>query len=281
MSNDDVQQHLLELLDDANPAKALVGIFRCIRKQSLSNMLVQWPCVYLPVVGSKNILVGKEVISASSNELLVVPSGVKFQIDNIPNLTTKNYVGVVLEFDEQTLSLFHRMYNDNYHLWDLSPTWKHSADALHGALAEWLSWSSKNPVDIRQARHRLCEFLLLLAESDMAGHILTRGNVSMEQRLSQLLSSDIARDWKMSEVCRTMALSESTLRRRLESENVSFRHVLEDVRLLHGVWLILESGLAIGTIAVECGYQSQSRFSERFRRRFTMSPTELRNTLAT
>ncbi len=42
--------------------------------------------------------------------------------------------------------------------------------------------------------------------------------------------------------------------------------------------LVMESDKPISQISLACGYLSQSRFAERFKLRFSVTPIELRNT---
>jgi AraC-like DNA-binding protein len=76
-----------------------------------------------------------------------------------------------------------------------------------------------------------------------------------------------------------LAVSESMLRRNLRQENAFFQLVLDDVRLGHGLLQVQMTRLPIGRIAANCGYQSASRFSARFRQRFDVTPSQLRKTL--
>ena len=60
-------------------------------------------------------------------------------------------------------------------------------------------------------------------------------------------------------------MSSSTLRRKLKSEGNSIQDIRNRVRLGHGLHLIQTTNNSIGNIAFECGYQSQSRFTEQFK----------------
>lgn len=96
-------------------------------------------------------------------------------------------------------------------------------------------------------------------------------------RVQNLLRGDLSRDWQLAQVCEALAVSESNLRRKLNQEGCSFRELLEEVRLSHGLTLLQTSQLPVQQVADACGYQSASRFSERFRLRFGMSPSDLRH----
>jgi AraC-like DNA-binding protein len=82
----------------------------------------------------------------------------------------------------------------------------------------------------------------------------------------------------MEEVAAYFGCSAATLRRKLDAENASFRNLLEEVRLSYGLGMLQESNWTITRVAQAVGYDSASRFSERFALRFGLSPTELRLT---
>jgi len=112
----------------------------------------------------------------------------------------------------------------------------------------------------------------------MAGNLLYTRTDTVTDRVTRQFAADLSRDWAVKDIAATLAMSERTLRRRLQAENTGFRELLEDTRLNRGVELVIASDMPIGQIAFECGYQSQSRFAQRFRIRFSLSPTELRAT---
>lgn len=79
-------------------------------------------------------------------------------------------------------------------------------------------------------------------------------------------------------ICNQLAMSESTLRRKLNSEGTSVQEIKDQARLGRGLHLLQTTRDSIGLIAEKCGYQSQSRFTGRFKGRFGLTPSELRNT---
>jgi AraC-like DNA-binding protein len=97
------------------------------------------------------------------------------------------------------------------------------------------------------------------------------------ERIRLLLNTRPAHEWRAEEVAAQLALSTATLRRRLAGEATSFRAILEEVRLTHGLALVQGSQKPLKQVAVECGYASPSRFTARFRQRFGTLPSELRD----
>jgi AraC-like DNA-binding protein len=71
------------------------------------------------------------------------------------------------------------------------------------------------------------------------------------------------------------------LRRKLKLEGTSVQDIKDQARLGLALHLLQTSSNSIGMIADKCGYQSQSRFTERFKKRFGLTPSELRKTKMT
>lgn len=124
-------------------------------------------------------------------------------------------------------------------------------------------------------RHRVAELVAAVALSGFRPRFdRTR---PMRERLRLLLAARPAHDWKAEEAAGQLAVSSATLRRKLADEACSFRAVLQETRLAHGLALVQGSIKPLQQIAAECGYASHSRFSARFRERFGTSPSALRD----
>jgi AraC-like DNA-binding protein len=117
-----------------------------------------------------------------------------------------------------------------------------------------------------------------LSRAGSAGNLLLNREASWRERVAQLVSLEPAREWEAAEVCRRLAIGESTLRRRLQEEGTGFREVMEETRLVAGLALLQETFWPVGQVALAVGYRSQSRFSERFKLRFGLTPSELKRT---
>lgn len=265
--------------DAADLGPRRVGVNRCRSLQRLTRMTVAAPTVMLPLVGAKRVVVAEQVYRAGPGDYLVLPQGTVFDVENIPDGRAAAYLGIALIFDAETLAQFRTLYGAEIRGWHLTPRWvARSTDELLSAIRDWVSRNNTFPADDALTRHRMCEFLLLLARLGSAGNLLFQHQTRIRDRVKHLLALDPGRGWRIGDVTTRLALSESTLRRGLRREGAGFRDLLEEVRLDRGVELVMTTELPIGQIAHLCGYESQSRFSERFRLRFSLSPTELRAT---
>jgi len=258
-----------------------MGIYRCMRPQQIREIPVHLPMLMLVLSGRKDVSVrnGRQ-LSVHSGELLILPAETTLHITNYPAVPGKKYVGVAFAFDLEALRQFRKVYGSSLHVWDTTPRWHSKCPmSILVALRQWFQWCRyRDEADRQLVLHRQVELLLLLAQEGLSGNILLSEHPSWKQRVYHLLAMDPAHGWQVQDVCIRLGVSESSLRRRLQEEGVSFREVLEEMRLVSGLALVQETYWTIGKIADAVGYQSQSRFGERFKRRFGMTPSELRRT---
>ncbi|MDO6409893.1 helix-turn-helix transcriptional regulator [Pantoea phytobeneficialis] len=125
-----------------------------------------------------------------------------------------------------------------------------------------------------RVRLRIFDLLLVLAEQRV--HFLLPHQQGIFPRLSKLLREAPDKGWTARLAGDALAMSESTLRRRLRQEGVRFEQLLLDIRMHHALMLIQTTHWNLTQVADACGYKSVSRFTERFRYRFGNSPAQLR-----
>lgn len=124
------------------------------------------------------------------------------------------------------------------------------------------------------ARHRMAEVLVWL--SSLGVDFAAQRDTSMALRLRRLFGGALAEPWTMPAVARQLAMSEATLRRRLQAEQAGFSELLADTRMSAAMTLLQSTDRPVAQIAAEVGYESASRFAVRFRERFGFAPTAVR-----
>ncbi len=77
-------------------------------------------------------------------------------------------------------------------------------------------------------------------------------------------------------IANQLHMSERSLRRRLNEENVNYRDLLQETRMELAKDYLLQTQLPITTISLRLGFTDNSNFSRAFSRRFKMSPTQFR-----
>lgn len=280
------EQHIMSRLEKSMTMAFLSGqtsrgvwINGCQQAQTITKMDMSAPMLMFPIIGQKRITADRQTYNTQPGEILLLPKGMRCDVENIPELGQSRFLGASLVFDRQTIELFGKIYSDGLKGWQLTPKWKAAgSNEVYSLIADWITHDQNYPADLTQTRHRLVEILLILARQGLAGNLLLPHSETLSERITHHFKTDLSRDWSVKDLTKTLAMSERTLRRRLQAEKTGFRDLLEDTRLNQGVERVISSDMPIGQIAFECGYQSQSRFAERFRLRFSMSPTELRAT---
>lgn len=135
-----------------------------------------------------------------------------------------------------------------------------------------ISENSSFPLAI--IRHRLLELLIWLAQCGVK-FILNDDN-TLSAKVRRCLEIEPHKIWSVSEVADHMLMSEVVLRRKLAAENILLRDLMIDVRMTSALTLLQGTDWPISLIASQIGYESSSRFAERFRKRFGFAPTAIR-----
>lgn len=262
---------------DSDLMQCCLGVQSCYEPQKISKVTFSKPAVLLVVSGSKEIELASRRFVAKAGELLIVPADTEFWLAKFPDPVSGLYQGLGFRFDIETVEEFQRSYGRGLESWNLSSNWHAPAsEATLEWIIQWLDWSSKYPPSLHVQRHRLVELLLLLAQAGLAGNILVSRNPSWRQRIGQMIGLDPARAWRCQDLCRMLGVSESAMRRHLRVERTSFRDLLEETRLMSSLGMVQETSLTICQVADAVGYRSQSRFTDRFKERFGVTPTMLR-----
>lgn len=266
-----LQQNAMQTLGD-------LGIFHCYRPQALRQVPLHQPGLVLVVSGVKQVYKEQQAEPYQAGQLLLFAAGSRIHLKNLP-APGSDYLALAATFSPVLLDRFVANYGSQLDLWSQPPLAKATAATeLLQSLEQWLDICLSARQSPLQHDHRAQEILLLLAQQGVAGKIFAQQNPSWQQKVSACLALDISRDWRMEEVAARFHCSGATLRRRLDQEHCNFRTLLEEVRLVAALGLLQESYWPVVRVAQAVGYESASRFAERFRLRFGMSPQELRLT---
>lgn len=123
-------------------------------------------------------------------------------------------------------------------------------------------------------QHRVAEVLLHLGERGYGFN--TTHEATWEEQIRRLVAQRPGADWNARSLADTFHMSESTLRRRLESTQTSLIGLVRDVRLEAALGLLQTTNLPVGEVAHQCGWTSHSRFSAAFAERWGVTPSVVR-----
>ncbi|WP_120498937.1 helix-turn-helix transcriptional regulator [Kiloniella sp. EL199] len=117
----------------------------------------------------------------------------------------------------------------------------------------------------------------ILSENMMVGNFKNENIVDgIQTKIRNIISEDIAKDWKVSHISSRLGMSEITLRRRLQSEETTCSKIIRYERLRQALILLNTTDLAITQIAYMTGFASSSHFSRVIKDSFNMTAREIR-----
>lgn len=218
--------------------------------------------------GRKRLRRGDEGIEFGAGQWFAVPAGVQLDVENIPDDAQTPYAALCIEFDPQLLRRSVRTSHP--------PPWQslHAGPALTQAVTHLRDGLAEDTLADALLRHRFEEVWLALAEQGFAAGL--RAEPGTRERVHALLATDPRRPWRSAEVAAALAVSEATLRRRLAEDGCGLRELLTDLRLGQALAQLQSTARPVERIAYDAGYQSASRFSAAFRRRFGLAPSAIR-----
>lgn len=247
------------------------SIYQSTTEQHIINVPIVNPLLIVVLSGTKKLGQDAELV-CQSGDFLFLANDRRIDMRNIP--MRDEYLALLIEFE----------YQDFSGLLTQTPTAKTYVtgevnNELSQVLQQFIDWSLFAPQALWAHRRReIIEFLYHLGY-DAIGSLIKPPNLS--QHIHELFKTDLSAELTLDEICKTVGMSESTLRRRLRAEQSSLQEIRDRTRLGHGLHLLQTTLHPVGYIAAECGYQSQSRFTERFKQSFGLTPTELRRTRMT
>lgn len=256
-----------------SPLKHL-GLISCGNTVHIRHVPFYDHCVIVVLSGRKLISESHGYVVCEAGSVITVPAPGSYDLRNEPDANRHLYRALVIPFRHEHLERLRKAHNIEYvaqsdHVGVLNFS---GDETLAASLRHYL----ESPAETRIMDHRLIEILLVLAEKNVRLMSYVLNQESWSQRVRSILSSGLDREWNLTDVCHRLATSESTLRRQLQREGTGFRELLYELRLSSALMQLLQTSAPIYKIAYECGYQSVSRFTSNFRKRFGLPPTEFR-----
>lgn len=211
-------------------------------------------------------------LEAREGELLIFPSGTFITIEN-RTISGRDYVAHCISYpDDMIETIFDKtaQIHDNP-----SAIYVGACPQPFKALLKTISKIEHNPSLPKEiVRYRQLEPLMWL--KSMGVMLTTPIERTLDRRLRDLITTDLAHKWRVEMVATSLGFSEPTFRRRLQKLNTSFSEVLMTVRLEQALSLLQTTNQSISMIAETCGFSTPSHFSDVFKARFDISPKHIR-----
>lgn len=259
------------------------SVYSSLEDQHLSNVPIINPLLICVLGGMKQLGISSTEDNVSADK--ICGDGEFIFLSNTPNIDMRNisqnsgYCALLIEFQYDDFRQFYQ------HATNTVSYFKGSiSDLLSNTLLQFVEWSEYAPSELWCYRrqeilqtlyHSGHQQVCAIAEPPSLTHKVERMvALNMQQNTDREPGSDITSEM----VADNLTMSESTLRRKLAAENSHFQAIKDRVRLGFGLHLLQTTELPIGLIAEQTGYQSQSRFTDKFKSLFGLTPSELRKT---
>jgi len=247
------------------------AVYCSIKEQKLLNVPIAKPLLIIVIKGDKKLMLNDE-ITCHAGDFIFLSNSSSINMRNIPN--NKEYFSLLIEFDYQDFKGLevNTSHKKNYVIAKTTPI-------LAQCLQQFVESSVWAPKDVWALRKR--EVLSLLCHLGHKDILPLLGKAQIKDKLHDMFIAQGGNKLTTEKICDNLAMSESTLRRKLKLEGTSVQEVKNQTRLGLALHLLQTTQLSIGVVADKSGYQSQSRFTERFKKRFGLTPSELRKTKMT
>lgn len=246
-----------------------LGLFHCRQPQHLRNVPLHYPSVVFVLSGEKALHINGQVETIPAGQALMLPPG-QVTLSNTPP-KGGHYLALTLSFSDSSpfKAPTAEPQQDQWALPTPGSTWL--------LIAQWIDAHQQHTLPQSWHQGRSQELRQLLLTTGKAGH-LQNPLVRTSSQVLDFFYSDLTHAWQLAEVAQRLHCSASTLQRQLAREGAGFRELLEQARMVTALGLLQGSRLPVQLIAEKVGYQSASRFSERFRQHFGLLPKALRET---
>lgn len=259
----------MHLLPGAAAQYVLTRVTHTVRTVTLRDDLVGWV-----VAGRKRLSTPQGEIRFAPGQVFLLPRSTRWDVVNEAP-PGGHYEARLISFAPKLVETFHERYGQFAATAPIQGSAGTKADDGFATTFEHAVVALRDPETSDAIReHRALEVMLLLAERGLV--FAPVSELSWADRVHRLVGQQPHANWSVEDVARGFQVSASTLQRRLTEEDTTVSRCVREVRLEAAMALLQGTDLQVSEIAARCGYDSHSRFSAAFRKRFGYAPSFLR-----
>ncbi|NRA59769.1 MAG: helix-turn-helix transcriptional regulator [Psychrobium sp.] len=249
------------------------AVYTSIKEQNLRNVPIAKPLLIVVLSGVKELGKNNELI-CHTGQFIFLADSPAINMRNIPK--DDEYFSLLIEFEHADFNAIKTThahgvdkYKNNYCIGE-------TTRQLEQCLQQFIECCVWAPESIWTLRKReIIELLCHLGHQEILSMV---GKSNIGHRLHDMFCQQNFDEISISYICNELAMSESTLRRKLALEGSTVQEIKDQAKLGLGLHLLQTTKLSVAIIAQKCGYQSPSRFTDRFKGRFGLTPSALRKT---
>ncbi|WP_157913788.1 helix-turn-helix transcriptional regulator [Escherichia coli] len=120
-----------------------------------------------------------------------------------------------------------------------------------------------------------CLFSLCDNRKKIATSLLKNSFKTFSEQIKDIINSDISKKWRLSDVAEKLNTSEIAVRKKLETESLSFNRILQNVKMSAAIYYLLFDRYHVNKIADMLGIASASYFIKLFKEHYGITPKQL------
>ena len=228
-----------------------------IADQYILNVPILKPLLICVLGGSKEL--GGNHVRCQQGDFIFLSNTPTIDMRNISQQDSP-YFALLIEFEYSDFDVFetHSRKSAEYFTGKIS-------DLLQVTIRQFIELAPDLPEELWALRRR--EILQLIRHMGYEEVSSIAEPPSLGHKVESIISIDLQQDLSAEEVAGRLAMSDT-----------SFQTIKDRIKLGHGLYMLQTSDTPIGLVAEACGYQSQSRFTEKFKVMYGLTPSELRKT---
>ncbi len=243
------------------------GLFSycALSRERLVSVRLERPVLGVVLSGAKEIWRGLGHEGLRAGTVFALPARVALDIVNDPDPRSGIYQSMIIEITPEMSADTPPPALSSDAGAAIAPRRELTEAVVHAAAA-----IAEGPAATLIRRARIAELLALLAAEPAAGVLF---DLSVPDRVAQLIRARPDHPWRSDAVARSLGMSESTLRRRLREGGTGFSEILRRERM-RSARLLMDQGMTSGLAAAAVGYASRAHFAKAYRSTFGRNPTQ-------
>lgn len=242
----------------------------------LKTLTLRQDTLVLILSGEKQVISPEATLRCLPAQALLLAKGTQWDVINDPARCVR-YEAICVPFDGDVLVRASRATQTSSLKRVHSAEAFYADDELQEAIGRLDPDRFRRRISTVVREHRALELLLLLAERGF--YFEPYEDLSWTEKVSRLVAQRPAANWNVENIAAAFHMSASSLRRRLDGEQLTAAAIVRDVRLEIALSLLQKGDHSIGEVAQMCGWESHSRFTAMFHKRWGVLPSVVRANL--
>ncbi|MBV8325955.1 AraC family transcriptional regulator [Chryseobacterium sp.] len=148
---------------------------------------------------------------------------------------------------------------------------------MHMIIKEIIGYSKKGIMQKLFVEAKIIKLLILIFDQFGEKDTLQSAPKTPEM-IKKFIDENYYRSIKAEEIGKLIGINQNIIRKEFKAQyHITIAHYISELRMLKAKKMITDSSVMIKEIAIECGYEYLQNFTRAFKKKFGISPENLRN----